>query len=99
MSFWSARGLDGSHVRRGLKPTSPATTTRCDRRRGAASGRLYRERLNELAAHNDSGFDQRMFDDALARIQRYSDKQLAVYGLGSSEAVELRRRFMEWRVN
>ncbi|WP_406475747.1 hypothetical protein [Streptomyces platensis] len=40
-----------------------------------------------------------MFDDALARIQRYSDKQLAVYGLGSSEAVELRRRFMEWRVN
>lgn len=56
-----------------------------------------RERLIELAAQNDAGFDQPRFADALARIQRYSNKQFAVYGLGASEAAELRRRFMDWQ--
>ncbi|MFI2430968.1 nucleotidyl transferase AbiEii/AbiGii toxin family protein [Streptomyces sp. NPDC018693] len=56
-----------------------------------------RERLMELARQNDDGFDPRMFADSLARIQRYTDKQFAAYGLTASEAASLRERFADWR--
>lgn len=56
-----------------------------------------RERLMELARQNDDGFDRRMFADSLGRIQRYTDKQFAAYGLTSSEAASLRERFADWQ--
>ncbi|WP_234542261.1 nucleotidyl transferase AbiEii/AbiGii toxin family protein [Streptomyces shenzhenensis] len=56
-----------------------------------------RERLMELARQNDDGFDPQMFADSLARIQRYTDKQFAAYGLTAAEAAVLRERFADWR--
>jgi hypothetical protein len=51
-----------------------------------------RERLIELATQNNAGFDRRMFADALHRVQRYTDKQYAAYGLdtqaASAEAIQ-----------
>jgi hypothetical protein len=55
-----------------------------------------REQLIELAAQNDAGFDRRMFADALARIQRYSDKQFAAYGLDPQAAAAIREQFAHW---
>jgi hypothetical protein len=54
------------------------------------------DRLMELAAQNDLGFDRRMFADSLARVQRYSDKQFAAYSLDANEAAAIRQRFAEW---
>lgn len=56
-----------------------------------------RERLIELATENDAGFDRRMFSDALRRVQRYSDKQFAAYGLDAQAAAALRRQFHDWQ--
>ena len=56
-----------------------------------------RQRLMELAKQNDDGFDPRMFADSLARIQRYTDKQFAAYGLSATEAGTLRDRFADWQ--
>ncbi|MGF1426436.1 nucleotidyl transferase AbiEii/AbiGii toxin family protein [Kitasatospora sp. LaBMicrA B282] len=56
-----------------------------------------RERLLELAAQNDAGFDQSMFADALRRIGRYSDKQFAAYGLDPVAAAAIRAQFADWR--
>jgi hypothetical protein len=56
-----------------------------------------RERLIELAKQNDGGFDPRMFADSLARVQRYTDKQFAAYGLTTPEAGALRERFADWQ--
>ncbi|MEV7412810.1 hypothetical protein AB0O04_33805 [Streptomyces althioticus] len=55
------------------------------------------ERLMELARQNDDGFDPRMFAGSLARIQRYTDKQFAAYGLSTAEAAPLRARFADWQ--
>jgi hypothetical protein len=38
-----------------------------------------------------------MFADSLARIQRYTDKQFAAYGLTAAEAAALRERFADWQ--
>ncbi|MDX3247079.1 hypothetical protein [Streptomyces sp. ME18-1-4] len=51
----------------------------------------------ELARQNDDGFDPRMFADSLARIQRYTDKQFAAYGLTATAAEALRERFADWQ--
>lgn len=56
-----------------------------------------RERLMELARQNDDGFDPPMFADSLARIQRYTDKQFAAYGLDATEAAALREQFADWQ--
>jgi hypothetical protein len=56
-----------------------------------------RDRLMELARQNDDGFDQRMFADSLARIQRYTNKQFAAYGLTATEAAALREQFTDWQ--
>jgi hypothetical protein len=54
-------------------------------------------RLMELAAQNDAGFDPRMFADSLARVQRYTDKQFAAYGLTAAEADAIRQVFAAWQ--
>jgi hypothetical protein len=51
----------------------------------------------ELARQNDDGFNPQMFADSLARIQRYTDKQFAAYGLSATEARVLRDRFADWQ--
>ncbi|MFD4558361.1 nucleotidyl transferase AbiEii/AbiGii toxin family protein [Streptomyces sp. NPDC058469] len=56
-----------------------------------------RERLIELATQNDAGFDRRMFADALRRVQRYTDKQYAAYGLDTQAAAALRQQFNDWQ--
>lgn len=56
-----------------------------------------RERLIELAKQNGDGFDPRMFAGSLARVQRYTDKQFAAYGLTATEAGALRERFADWQ--
>ena len=56
-----------------------------------------RERLMELAKQNDDGFDPRMFADSLARVQRYTDKHFAAYGLTATEAGALREKFADWQ--
>jgi len=56
-----------------------------------------REHLLELAARNDAGFDNAMFADALRRVERYSDKQFAVYGIDPSAAAAIRAEFADWR--
>lgn len=56
-----------------------------------------RERLLELAAQNDAGFDHAMFADALRRVERYSDKQFAAYGTEPSAAAAIRAEFADWR--
>lgn len=55
-----------------------------------------RERLMELASQNDAGFDRHMFAQALSRIQRYSDKQFAAYGLDAGDAGAIRAEFADW---
>lgn len=47
--------------------------------------------------HPDDGFDAHMFADSLARIQRYTDKQFAAYGLDATEAAALREQFADWQ--
>jgi hypothetical protein len=56
-----------------------------------------REQLMELAAQNDAGFDRRMFADSLGRVQRYTDKQFAAYGINADHAETIRRGFQEWQ--
>jgi len=56
-----------------------------------------RERLLELAAQNDAGFDHAMFADALRRVERYSDKQFAVYGIDPPAAAAIRTQFADCR--
>ena len=55
------------------------------------------ERLMELAAANDAGFDRPMFADALARVRRYTDRQFAAYGLDDRAAEAIRQRFADWK--
>ncbi|WP_035841565.1 nucleotidyl transferase AbiEii/AbiGii toxin family protein [Kitasatospora azatica] len=55
-----------------------------------------RQRLLELAAQNDAGFDEQMFADALRRVARYSDKQFAAYGLDPAAAAAIREEFADW---
>ncbi|MFC1439197.1 nucleotidyl transferase AbiEii/AbiGii toxin family protein [Streptacidiphilus sp. N1-10] len=55
------------------------------------------ERLMELAAANDAGFDQPMFADALARVRRYTDRQFAAYGVDDHQAEAIRQRFADWK--
>jgi nucleotidyltransferase AbiEii toxin of type IV toxin-antitoxin system len=63
---------------------------------GFLNAGFTRERLMELASQHDAGFDERMFADALSRIQRYSDKQFAAYGLDAGAAAAIRAEFRDW---
>ncbi|WP_234337117.1 hypothetical protein [Streptomyces xylophagus] len=38
-----------------------------------------------------------MFADALRRVQRYTDKQYAAYGLDPQAAAALRQQFNDWQ--
>ncbi|MFE2426594.1 nucleotidyl transferase AbiEii/AbiGii toxin family protein [Streptomyces sp. NPDC059373] len=64
---------------------------------GLLKAGFTRERLMELAKQNDDGFEPRMFADSLARVQRYTDKQFAAYGLAAAEAAAIRAQFADWQ--
>lgn len=50
-----------------------------------ASGRYTPERLLELAEEHDAGFDRPNFAQALQAVDRWPDREQAVYGIGHSK--------------
>lgn len=62
-----------------------------------ASGRYTRERLLELAASADAGFEPARFADALGALTQITDTAFAEYGIPQAQVTTLRRRFAEWR--
>ncbi|TMR94587.1 nucleotidyl transferase AbiEii/AbiGii toxin family protein [Nonomuraea basaltis] len=63
------------------------------------SGRFTRDRLLELAASRDLGFDRAVFAQMLSALELYPDSELLAYGLTEPEVRELRSRFNAWRAN
>ena len=61
------------------------------------SGHYSRERLLELAAAADAGFDPAYFAAALGSLQQITDSDFDLYGISPDELVALRRRFADWR--
>lgn len=61
-----------------------------------ASGRYTRERLLELAAEADPGFDRRMFADALNSLKQITDTAFAQYDVEAASLTEIRTRFAAW---
>ncbi len=62
-----------------------------------ASGRYDRERLLELAAAADPGFEMKMFAEALGALAQITDAAFAEYGIPPEQIGALRHRFAEWR--
>ena len=58
-----------------------------------ASGRYTRERLLELAAAADAGFDPQMFASALGALSQITDEAFAEYGATAEDIGTLRHRF------
>jgi hypothetical protein len=61
-----------------------------------ASGRYAEDRLLELAADHDPGFDQSRFAEALAAIDRLPDSLFQIYGLNQQDTSALRERMRAW---
>ncbi|MEV7983993.1 nucleotidyl transferase AbiEii/AbiGii toxin family protein [Micromonospora sp. NPDC085948] len=61
------------------------------------SGQYTRERLLELAAAADPGFDPRAFADALGALTQITDEDFDCYGLPAAELPAVRDRFAHWR--
>ncbi len=62
-----------------------------------ASGRYTAQRLIELAAAADPGFDLAMFVSALGALPQITDAAFAEYGISAADIAALRRRFAAWR--
>lgn len=61
------------------------------------SGRYTPERLLELAAATDTGFDKRLFASALGALTQITDAAFAEYGISAEDISALRHRFAGWR--
>ncbi|GAA3279840.1 hypothetical protein Dvina_00380 [Dactylosporangium vinaceum] len=61
------------------------------------SGRYTRQRLCELAAGSDAGFDRRILADLFGILERYPDKRFAFYGADAETLAAIRARFADWR--
>lgn len=61
------------------------------------SGRYDRARLLALAEAVDSGFDRRMFADALLAINRFGPEAFAAYRVAVPQMEAMRARFADWR--
>jgi hypothetical protein len=61
------------------------------------SGQYTRERLLELAAASDAGFEAGRFADALGVLNQITDAAFDFYGITPSELATLRTRFAAWR--
>lgn len=62
-----------------------------------ASGCYTRERLLELAANADLGFDPLLFADALGALPQITDAAFAEYRIDPEEVTGMRHRFAQWR--
>jgi hypothetical protein len=60
------------------------------------SGRYSRERLLELAAAADAGFDPARFAEALGSLRRITDADFDLYGSSLGELTATRERFADW---
>ncbi|KRV47596.1 hypothetical protein AQ490_06810 [Wenjunlia vitaminophila] len=56
-----------------------------------------RQRLVELAAARDAGFDRSVLADMLAGVGRFSDRQFLVYGVDQPRIDAVRAEFADWR--
>ena len=63
------------------------------------SGRYSCDRLLELAAEADQGFDRRMFADALGALSQITDAAFSEYGVRPEQITGLRQRFAAWRAS
>jgi hypothetical protein len=63
----------------------------------ALSKRYPLERLCELAAEKDPGFDRRIFADALSAAAAHSDAAFAELGFGPATVAALRASAAQWR--
>src|ERR1700722_14852657 len=61
------------------------------------SGRYTRERLLELAAEADNGFDRLLFADALGALTQITDAAFAEYRADPGMIADMRHRFAQWR--
>ncbi|WP_433374403.1 nucleotidyl transferase AbiEii/AbiGii toxin family protein [Streptosporangium sp. CA-115845] len=61
------------------------------------SGRFSRERLLDLAASRDLGFDRAVFAQMLSAIDLYPDSEFIAYGLTEPQVHTLRSHFADWR--
>ena len=64
---------------------------------GGAVKRYPLERLCELAAEKDPGFDRRVFADALSAAAAHSDAAFAELGFGPATVAALRASAAQWR--
>jgi nucleotidyltransferase AbiEii toxin of type IV toxin-antitoxin system len=61
-----------------------------------ASGRYTEERLLELAEEHDAGFDRPYFALALQAVDRWPDREYAVYGVTEEQIAHMRERLKTW---
>ena len=61
------------------------------------SGRYTRERLLDLAAEADNGFDRLVFADALGALTQITDAAFAEYRADPGVIADMRHRFAQWR--
>ena len=61
-----------------------------------ASGRYTPDRLLELAEEHDGGFDRPYFALALRAVDRWPDREYAVYGVSAEQIARMRERLREW---
>jgi len=61
-----------------------------------ASGRYTPDRLLELAEEHDGGFDHPYFALALRAVDRWPDREYAVYGVSAEQIARMRERLREW---
>jgi hypothetical protein len=62
-----------------------------------ASGRYSHDRLLELAANADAGFDQMMFAGALSALDEMVESDFAEYQTSAEQIAGMRERFASWR--
>jgi hypothetical protein len=60
------------------------------------SGRYHKDRLLELAATSDPGFDRAIFAEALGSLRRITDADFDFYGLTPPALAAMRARFAAW---
>jgi hypothetical protein len=61
------------------------------------TGRFSRDRLLDLAASRDLGFDRAVFAQMLSALDLYPDSELVAYGLTETQICTLRSHFAAWR--
>lgn len=61
------------------------------------SGRYTRNRLLELAAGADGGFDRHVFAGALGALTQITDVDSDLYGVSPDDLAAMRARFADWR--